>query len=174
MKLEGVDIKRCKNDTLLKYYRQYLLFLVPGYSLFAAFLAGVFLLLQFITAEMPKEMGAVSFIALIGAALFVWLVVIFIKRAKCIKAELNLRTVTKEQEEYAKNSLKTLIKITIGVVVATIIITLIVVSGASGGSSYTGKEKCRNCGRTVKIVPGYGYCYDCFDGYLDWEKRNNK
>ena len=34
------------------------------------------------------------------------------------------------------------------------------------------KEKCRNCGRTGDIVPGFGYCEDCYEGFVDWQEDN--
>ena len=32
------------------------------------------------------------------------------------------------------------------------------------------KEKCRNCGRSKDIVPGFGMCETCFEGFTDWQK----
>ena len=33
------------------------------------------------------------------------------------------------------------------------------------------KEGCRNCGRTTDLVPGFGYCEDCYEGFVDWQER---
>ena len=38
-------------------------------------------------------------------------------------------------------------------------------------SDDSGAEGCRNCGRTEDLVPGFGYCEDCFDGFIDWQDR---
>jgi hypothetical protein len=34
----------------------------------------------------------------------------------------------------------------------------------------TSKEKCRNCGRTEDIIPGFGMCESCFEGFVDWQE----
>lgn len=41
-------------------------------------------------------------------------------------------------------------------------------------SGYDQEEKCKNCGRTTDIVPGFEYCEDCYDGFVDWQEDNWK
>ena len=40
-------------------------------------------------------------------------------------------------------------------------------SGDSGGD---GVHTCLNCGRDEELVPGYGYCDICYEGYVEWRE----
>lgn len=43
--------------------------------------------------------------------------------------------------------------------------------GACGSSGGNGITSCRNCGRKKNLVPGFGYCSSCYEGFNDWQKR---
>ena len=44
----------------------------------------------------------------------------------------------------------------------------------SSNNHSSSKDKCRNCGRTEDLVPGFGYCEDCYEGFVDWQEDNWK
>ena len=51
------------------------------------------------------------------------------------------------------------------VIISAILIPLLL---SDGGDT---KEGCKNCGRTTELVPGFGYCEDCYEGFVDWQDR---
>ena len=51
------------------------------------------------------------------------------------------------------------------VIISVILIPLLL---SDGGDT---KEGCKNCGRTTELVPGFGYCEDCYAGFVDWQER---
>ena len=51
------------------------------------------------------------------------------------------------------------------VIISAILVPLLL---SDGGDT---KEGCRNCGRTEDLVPGFGYCEDCYEGFVDWQDR---
>lgn len=176
--MEAKDANLAKYEThkLLEDYKHYLLFLVPLSSFFAIFFtAGFFIYLLIPTDEMGDGMWVVSLVALAGAAFFIWLTVLFIKIVKDIKAELNSRTITQEEEEYANRSLWTLIKIFVGVIVATIIITLIAVGGigSGGNSSNTSISECVICGKNATHkFQNSSYCTKHYNDAVKWAIDN--
>ena len=62
-------------------------------------------------------------------------------------------------------------KIGIAFLVFMIIVSFIVAINISFGPDRDGENKCRNCGRTEDLVPGFGYCEDCYEGFVDWQDR---
>lgn len=71
-----------------------------------------------------------------------------------------------------RKSNKILAKIGIAFLVFMIIVSFIVAINISFGPNGDGKNKCRNCGRTENLVPGFGYCEDCYEGFVDWQEDN--
>ena len=60
--------------------------------------------------------------------------------------------------------------IIIGVVVVLIVGIVVSCSMVSGNRGGDGKNTCKNCGRSTSLVPGYGYCIDCYEGFTDWQE----
>ena len=63
--------------------------------------------------------------------------------------------------------------IIIGVVVfllVGLVVSCTVVSNEPKGGD--GKSTCRNCGRSTSLVPGYGYCSNCYESFRDWQNKD--
>lgn len=45
-------------------------------------------------------------------------------------------------------------------------------SGGSGGGRGDGVNTCRNCGRDVPLVAGFGFCGTCYEGFVDWQETS--
>ena len=62
------------------------------------------------------------------------------------------------------------------VVIVVGIIILLIITVASGAfnskSGGDGKTTCKNCGRNTSLVPGYGYCSNCYKGFIDWQSKD--
>lgn len=50
-------------------------------------------------------------------------------------------------------------------------LSLCACGGSRGGD---GVNTCRNCGRNKKLVPGFGFCDTCYEGFVDWQEDNWK
>ena len=35
-----------------------------------------------------------------------------------------------------------------------------------------GINTCRNCGRETSLVSGFGFCGNCYEGFVDWQENN--
>lgn len=171
MKINGIEIERLNTTELLKNLKTFTV-LIPFYFIFGAFfgIAGVGLLFN-----PMEEMWIVPIMGIVGCIAFLTAGVQFIKKAKYIKKVLATRTITEEERESADNSLKKLLIACIAIIVIVPIIIFAIVGGSidnHSGSSGNGRDKCRNCGRETNLVAGYGYCYDCYEGFVDWQEDN--
>ena len=104
------------------------------------------------------------------------------REARTIQKELDKRSAEDEEdainieETTKKNTRRSLIAIACIIAIAVIIIFTIVGGSIDnhGGSGGNSGEKCRNCGRKTDLVAGFGYCYDCYEGFVDWQEDNWK
>lgn len=73
----------------------------------------------------------------------------------------------------AKQSTKGLLIVIACLMIAAVIVGIAVglISNIPGSET---KTACKNCGRTDDIVPGFEYCEDCYDGFVDWQEDNWK
>ena len=62
--------------------------------------------------------------------------------------------------------------IIIGIVVVLIVGIVVSCSMVSGNRGGDGITTCRNCGRSKTLVPGYGYCSSCYEGFIDWQNKD--
>ena len=112
-------------------------------------------------------------IGLIVTAFFMWL---FSRPIRQLNRELSSREQSQEEtlsnKKLEKKAAKTLLVFMIIVCILGGIFAVKLWGGITSG--YDSKEKCRNCGRTTDIVPGFGYCEDCYGGFVDWQKDNWK
>ena len=174
MKINGIEIERLNTTELLKNMKTFTV-LIPFYFIFGAFfgIVGVGLLFN-----LPmEEMWIVPIMGIVGAIVFFAVGVQLIKKVKYIKNVLATRTIAEEERASADNSLKKLLIACIAIIVIVPIIIFTIVGGSidnHGGSSGNSGEKCRNCGRKTDLVAGFGYCYDCYEGFVDWQEDNWK
>ena len=69
---------------------------------------------------------------------------------------------------------KILIRAGIVFLAIMIFVSIPIAISLSNNSHSNSKDKCRNCGRTEDLVPGFGYCEDCYEGFVDWQEDNWK
>lgn len=98
------------------------------------------------------------------------------KKAKGMLAELKKRNLGSEKQASVEHQIKKATKIQIFATIAFFVIFgAIVGSIIADGNSSSQKdtsEKCRNCGRSTDLVAGFDYCYDCYEGFVDWQEDN--
>lgn len=138
-----------------------------GISVFAS----AFFLFILLISEDP--LSAIPLVAVIlGASAFLVLMAkkYFNNVIRNLEAELNRRKPNSEQVQEASVQGQKRSRLLIIVFVAIIVFaSLIAITSNNSGTS--NKNGCRNCGRTENIVPGFGFCEDCFEGFLDWQDR---
>lgn len=136
----------------------------------SAFASVLFLGLLLISEDPLSALPLVAVI--LGAALFLVLMAkkYFNASIRNMEAELNRRKPNSEQIQEASVQGRKRSRLLIIVFVAIIVFaSLIAITSNNSGTS--NKNGCRNCGRTENIVPGFGFCEDCFEGFLDWQDR---
>lgn len=106
------------------------------------------------------KLVAASFVGLLN-------VPILLERKK-IKAELLRRHSgsTNTTPMLKSNKRTAIIVLIVGIAITAIFCGVILSIPGSG------KGGCRNCGRDVPLVSGFGYCADCYEGFVDWQKDN--
>lgn len=96
----------------------------------------------------------------------------FMKKSKKELSQLTLSEA--EQAAFAdasKKERKT--SLTIAVVVIAVFVFLSAMMNSNfGHQGGDGVTTCKNCGREKKLVPGFGYCYTCYEGFVDWQEEN--
>ena len=107
--------------------------------------------------------------------LVVALLYIVRREPKAIEAELNKRSKvmsnkTSIESEVKSSGKKALIIISCLIALLIFIMVPYIVSHIGNNTN----DKCRNCGKDKSLVPGYSYCYDCFDGFIEWQKEEYK
>ena len=100
----------------------------------------------------------------------------FHKAEKGMRAELSRRCRSDKDRAYVEEELKApvkSIKKVILVIIAIVILTFVIVpalrscsSNERGGDGIT---SCKNCGRKTDLVPGFGYCGNCYKGFNEWQ-----
>jgi hypothetical protein len=97
---------------------------------------------------------------------------LFIKKAKKEFSQFTLSEA--EQAAFAdasKKERKT--SLTIAAVVIAVFLLLSGIMNSNfdhqGGDGIT---TCRNCGRKKDLVPGFGFCYTCYEGFVEWQEEN--
>ena len=88
---------------------------------------------------------------------------------KKIKHELSRRYPNaKNTKQIRKAQNRTTMKTLIICIVILAVMSIILVLSIHGRD----KDGCKNCGRDVPLVSGFGYCADCYEGFVDWQKDN--
>ena len=99
------------------------------------------------------------------------------KRLDNVKKTLDSREIDTKIQEIANQKLAETKKYSIiGLIALVIVIVSFVAVFVIGGFSTSfnsSDDECINCGREKKLVAAYDLCYDCFEGYLEWEERKN-
>ena len=174
MKIEGTDIKKINTWYLLKNCRVYS-FLIPFYFVFAAFFGVPTVALGFLMDPRDlADMWVIIPLGLIAAVVFTYVGIKLIKKVKGIRAELDTRKISKEEREEAERIVKKIFKGSMVILAASIVIILLAFGGSVAkniANSSDSSEKCRNCGRKKDLVAGFDYCYDCYEGFADWQDR---
>lgn len=63
--------------------------------------------------------------------------------------------------------------VTYAVVIAIVLAVSFACSSSSGGGGRgDGVNTCRNCGRDVPLVAGFGFCSTCYEGFVDWQETS--
>lgn len=73
-----------------------------------------------------------------------------------------------------KDLVKSVIKYVITVALVLVLANVVNSCGSSGGQRGDGVNTCRNCGRETDLVAGFGYCGNCYEGFVDWQNRTWK
>ena len=160
------DAKRYNDETLSKFIGM----LVGGKWLCILLLAAA--IIGGVWCAVDMESVGVFFLFLLAALVPVGLLVLILKFEKDIRAELRSRGRTKEEQDSVEEISKTWGK---GVLVVTAccscLAIIVLLIGLAIGSN-DDAEKCRNCGRETDLVAGFGFCYDCYEGFVDWQEDN--
>lgn len=178
MKVNNIDIEKMDTIELLKARR--------GSFIMAAIMSFFAIMCIFLTVVLLMELSRPpeshlddnSFFSMMlpfslgGSVFFFFMMKPSVKQIIAINKELTTRPDLEKMKTAYKADSKENIKI-YAIVAVVILIFIILIRSCSFGGSSGSNGGCRNCGRTGNLVPGYGYCYDCFDGYLDWEERTN-
>ena len=137
----------------------------------------IFLFILFISEDIRSTIPLVA--VMLAAAAFLALMAkkYFGASIKNMEAELNRRNPKNEQIQEAGARGKKNSRLLIILFVAVIVIAALIAAMGNGSGNSSGTDKkdkkdgCRNCGRSENIVAGFGYCEDCFEGFLDWQER---
>ena len=184
MKINGVGLEphECNDEFLSKR-----LGINKAAIIFAGVIMGLIvlvgLILFFNTLVTADFENALPFLVMIPVFCLIFgIPICFVFReTQAIQKELNKRSAVDDEdalnikEATKKNTRRSLLAIICIVVIAVIVIFAIV--DGSIGNNNTGSnsgEKCRNCGRKTDLVAGFGYCYDCYEGFVDWQEDNWK
>ena len=103
---------------------------------------------------------------------------VLLKEQKEIKTEIARRVKARNGDTDIEAVLKLKSKratIIIVCIIAAIVIlacSIMLPAFEGGGSNNSHGEKCRNCGRKTELVAGFDYCYDCYEGFVDWQEDN--
>ena len=93
-----------------------------------------------------------------------------------IKKELKRRATDNNElaqmKSDAKRSTKGLLLVTACIIVVALLVTIPIAWLLNFSGSE--KETCKNCGRAVDLVEGFGYCEICYEGFVDWQENNWK
>lgn len=173
----GVDIDKLSTSELLRQIKLIpVLFIVTIVLAIVSGLLGVILLAMMLTEESDMTLIMLPLMFIISSLLVTFIAFILPKRLKNVKFEIDKREIDEKiQKDADKKIAETKKASIIGLIIllgVCIAFVVMMVSGlfSNGGSNEGG---CKNCGRDSKLVAGYDICYDCFDGYLEWEERNN-
>lgn len=117
-------------------------------------------------------MDMLSAIIIVLAVIGIVVVLYFIKKAKNEFSQISLSEA--EQVAFAditkKERKTTLIFAAVIIVVFVFLSTMM--NGNFGHQGGDGVTTCRNCGREKTLVPGFGFCYSCYEGFVDWQEEN--
>lgn len=92
-------------------------------------------------------------------------------RIRQIKKELSTRDISQEEKASAKaHNKKMRTKFIVIMLALAAVCLLFAQMDYSSNSDDTTEGKCRNCGRTKNIVPGFNMCSSCYEGFVDWQE----
>ena len=173
MTIDGIEIQQLKTTVLLKHLKTFTV-MIPLYFAFSIFfgVVGIGLLLN-----LPmEEMWMVPIMGIVGCVIFFAVGVSLVRKVKEMKATLRTRTITADEKAAADSSFKKLLIACIMIiVVCSLVFSTLVISGiqdSSSSHSSGSSSVCRICGRDRNIVAGFNMCYECYEGFTDWQKDN--
>ena len=92
---------------------------------------------------------------------------------KAIKKELKIRHPDDNDKEGINEKINESNRSTagfaIGIIVMVIIVLLFSIPRSSSRNNNEGG--CRQCGSTSSLVPGFGFCSDCYGSFNEWQER---
>lgn len=131
-------------------------------------ISAVFFFVGFLSETEHIEASIIFLIGAIGCTIGA---VYIIKMIKLLNKEIKKRTVSNDDEIKAKEGVKYILIICAIIITISTVIIFLVVSGNTGNNGTSNNSsKCRNCGRKTDLVSGFGYCYDCYEGFNEWQK----
>ena len=172
--IDGIELEHCDTEVVIKVYTR-----KKTYANFFI-ICGIFSILMGVVLTSTP---ACLLFFINGPILFYGANLMF-KSNKPMKDELKRRESSMKEKE-AINSAKrgesariTKFIVKCSLAVMAIVVALGVIIGLSLNNGSIGSvehaDSCRNCGRKVKLVPGYGYCYNCYEGFIEWQEDNWK
>ena len=93
------------------------------------------------------------------------------------KAEQELRKIHGDAyvDAIIQKNNKIMKRIGIVFVIVMIVVSIpIAISTIQNDDYKSNSGGCRNCGRKTDLVVGYNFCYDCYEGFIDWQENNWK
>ena len=89
------------------------------------------------------------------------------RRVKATNGETDIEAILKQKSRRTVVAFSCFIA-----VVAIVAFCCFVLPSLGSNNNSTNADKCRNCGRETDLVEGFNYCYDCYEGFVDWQEDN--
>lgn len=175
-RINGVDIDKLSTSEMLRQIKLLpVIFIIAVVLAIVSGLLGVILLAMMLAEDSDLTLIMLPLMFIFSSLLVTFIALILPKRLKNVKLEIDKREIDEKIQKDADKKLAETKKASIiGLIVLFGVCIAFVVMMVSGLFSNGGNEGgCENCGRDSKLVAGYDLCYDCFEGYLEWENRKN-
>ena len=129
---------------------------------------GAFLFIPIAAVILVILVDGMLFKLVIAALLGLLCMPVLLER-KRIKAELLRRyPSTSNMAKRYKGDNRIAVKVFLVTIAICVVVCGVLIMALTGSD----KDGCRNCGRDVPLVSGFGYCADCYEGFTDWQKEN--
>lgn len=166
VKIEGVEVRKCSDDFLSSKLGTYRATLTVARIAGAGFF--LFFLIWGATWSDPAFLLMCAGLGLVMASIFWGFSWPLVSKIKAIREELD-RRVKKDSSkkellsENEKNSGNRYKVIAVAAVAVGLVLALVFIVLMNGGKD----EGCSICGRDAALVPGYDFCYNCFENIVD-------
>lgn len=98
------------------------------------------------------------------------------RKTKGMLKELNSRNLSSDEQANVQFQIKKAAKfqwiLTVVMIAFIAVLFGSIIADSIPSSHNDNSEKCRNCGRKTDLVAGFDYCYDCYEGFVDWQEDN--